>query len=77
MNISKIFYEIVEEKRMCMSLMSNFHLFQQLEEEKKTQEKVELKVISFLSSYLSTIVQIIQYTALSRCRNNNEISCRN
>jgi len=27
--------------------MSSFYLFQQLEEEKKAQEKIELKVISF------------------------------
>lgn len=79
MNISKIFYENVEEKTICTLLMLNFHSFQQLEEEKKTQEKVELKVISFPSSYLFTTVQrsIVQYIVLSRYRNNNEVRCRN
>lgn len=36
-----------------------FYLFKQLEEEKKTQEKVELKVSPFILSHLFMIVQTV------------------
>jgi len=37
--------------------MSSFYLFQQLEEEKKAQEKIELKVILFFSLHLLIFYQ--------------------